>query len=115
MIDYDVLEKLVDREAIAEFRARAMNPERPHLQGTAQNPDIYFQNREAANKYYDAAPDIVQPVMDELAKEIGRQYKLFDYVGDPDAETIHLDDGHRRGKRPRKRSTTSTRAARNWA
>jgi pyruvate-ferredoxin/flavodoxin oxidoreductase len=81
VIDYDVFEKLADKEAIAEFRARAMNPERPHLQGTAQNPDIYFQNREAANKYYDAAPDIVEAVMDELAKEIGRQYKLFDYVG----------------------------------
>jgi len=88
VIDYDVFEKLADKKAIAEFRARAMNPERPHLQGTAQNPDIYFQNREAANKYYFAAPDIVQAVMDELAKEIGRQYKLFDYVGDPNAENI---------------------------
>jgi len=88
VIDYDVFEKLADKKAIAEFRARAMNPERPHLQGTAQNPDIYFQNREAANKYYFAAPDIVQEVMDELAKEIGRQYKLFDYVGDPNAENI---------------------------
>ena len=88
MIDYDVFEKLADRKAIAEFRARAMNPEHPHLQGTAQNPDIYFQNREAANKYYDATPDIVQAVMDELAAEIGRKYKLFDYVGAPDAENI---------------------------
>ena len=88
MIDYDTFEKLVDRKAIAEFRARAMNPDHPHLQGTAQNPDIYFQNREAANKYYDATPDIVQSVMDELAAEIGRKYKLFDYVGAPDAENI---------------------------
>ncbi len=88
MIDYDTLEKLVDKEAIAEFRARAMNPEHPHLQGTAQNPDIYFQNREAANKYYDAVPEIVEAVMNELSAETGRKYKLFDYVGAPDAENI---------------------------
>jgi pyruvate-ferredoxin/flavodoxin oxidoreductase len=88
LIDYDTLDKLADKKAIAEFRARAMNPDHPHLQGTAQNPDIYFQNREAANKYYDATPEIVESVMNELAKEIGRQYKLFDYVGAPDAENI---------------------------
>ena len=88
MIDYDTFEKLVDRKAIAEFRARAMNPEHPHLQGTAQNPDIYFQNREAANKYYNATPEIVEAVMNELAAETGRKYKLFDYVGAPDAENI---------------------------
>jgi len=88
LIDYEVLDKLADKKAIADFRARSMNPEHPHLQGTAQNPDIYFQNREAANKYYMDTPDIVEKVMDELSKEIGRQYKLFDYVGAPDAENI---------------------------
>ncbi len=88
MIEYDTFEKLVDRQAIAEFRARAMNPEHPHLQGTAQNPDIYFQNREAANKFYNATPEIVEAVMNELAAETGRKYKLFDYVGAPDAENI---------------------------
>ena len=60
LLDYEKLDALVDRKAIAEFRARAMNPEHPHLQGTAQDPDIYFQNREAANKYYDAVPGIVE-------------------------------------------------------
>jgi pyruvate-ferredoxin/flavodoxin oxidoreductase len=87
-IDYDTLDKLVDKQAIADFRARAMNPDHPHLQGTAQNPDIYFQNREAANKYYMATPDIVEDVMNELAAAIGRKYGLFEYVGAPDAENI---------------------------
>ncbi len=71
-----------------EFRARALNPEHPHQQGTAQNPDIYFQNREAANKFYDATPEIVQNTMDEFAKKFGRSYHLFDYVGAPDAEKV---------------------------
>ncbi len=88
LIDYDTLADMADRDAIAEFRARAMNPDHPHLQGTAQNPDIYFQNREAANKYYDATPAVVEQVMDELYKVIGRRYGLFDYVGAPDAENI---------------------------
>ncbi len=65
-----------------------MNPEHPHLQGTAQNPDIYFQNKEAANKYYDETPAIVEQVMDEFYKAVGRKYGLFDYVGAPDAENI---------------------------
>ena len=88
LLDYETLDKMVDKQAIADFRKRSMNPERPHLQGTAQNPDIYFQNREAANKYYDATPEIVEKVMDEFYKAFGRRYGLFDYVGAPDAENI---------------------------
>ena len=88
LLDYETLEKLADKKAIAEFRARAMNPEHPHIQGTAQDPDIYFQNREAANKYYEAVPEIVEGVMDEFYKAFGRKYGLFDYVGAPDAENV---------------------------
>ena len=88
LLDYETLDKLADKEAIADFRARAMNPDHPHLQGTAQNPDIYFQNREAANKYYDATPEIVEAAMDEFYKAFGRKYNLFDYVGAPDADKV---------------------------
>ena len=88
MIDYADMDKLLDRDAVARFRARAMNPNHPHLGGTAQNPDIYFQAREAANKYYDAIPEIVQHYMDEVGKITGRSYHLFDYVGAPDAENV---------------------------
>ena len=88
MLDYEGLGELMDQDAVAEFRARAMNPEHPHQQGTAQNPDIYFQNREAANKYYEAVPEVVQDVMDRFAQKFGRQYHLFDYVGAPDADKL---------------------------
>lgn len=87
-LDYDKLASMVDQEAIADFRKRALNPEHPHLQGTAQNPDIYFQNREAANKYYDATPAIVEQVMQDFYKVFGRKYNLFDYAGAPDADRI---------------------------
>ncbi|MEG0785278.1 MAG: pyruvate:ferredoxin (flavodoxin) oxidoreductase, partial [Christensenella sp.] len=88
LLDYDKLAEMVDPKTIEEFRARGMNPDHPHQQGTAQNPDIYFQNREAANKYYDATPGIVQDIMNEFAKTFGRQYHLFDYVGAPDAKHV---------------------------
>lgn len=88
MLEYDDLASLVDWDAVKEFRKRAMNPEHPHQQGTAQNGDIYFQNREGANKYYEATPAIVQEVMDEFAKKFGREYHLFDYVGAPDADKV---------------------------
>ncbi len=88
MLDYDDLASMIDWDTVKEFRARALNPEHPHQQGTAQNPDIYFQNREAANKYYLATPEIVQNTMDEFAKKFGRAYHLFDYVGAPDAERV---------------------------
>ena len=88
MIDYEDMAKLVDYDAIKEFRQRAMNPEHPHLRGTAQNPDIFFQAKEASNKYYEATPEIVQKTMDELAKVTGRQFHLFDYYGAFDAENV---------------------------
>ncbi|MBQ1821000.1 MAG: pyruvate:ferredoxin (flavodoxin) oxidoreductase, partial [Clostridia bacterium] len=88
LIDYADMDKLLDRDAVAAFRARAMNPDHPHLGGTAQNPDIYFQNREAANNYYTKIPEIVQHYMDEVGKITGRHYHLFDYVGAPDAEKV---------------------------
>ncbi len=87
-IDYEDMDKLLDRDAVAAFRARALNPEHPKQGGTAQNPDIYFQGREAANKYYDAVPAIVEKYMEEVGKITGRKYNLFDYVGAPDAEKV---------------------------
>lgn len=90
LIDYEDMDKLLDRDAVAAFRARALNPEHPHQGGTAQNPDIYFQGREAANKYYNAIPGIVQHYMDEVGKITGRHYHLFDYVGAADAEMSSL-------------------------
>ncbi len=87
-IDYEDMGKLLDYEAVKKFRERALNPEHPHLGGTAQNPDIYFQNREAANKYYDAVPAIVEDYMDKVSALTGRPYHLFDYVGAPDADRV---------------------------
>ena len=86
--EYDEIAKLVDWDKVKEFRARALNPEHPHQAGTAQNPDIYFQNREAANKYYEAIPAIVEGYMKKIAKLTGRAYKLFDYYGTEDAEEV---------------------------
>ena len=87
-IDYADMAKLLKTEYVDEFRRRALNPEHPQLQGTAQNPDIYFQNREAANKYYLAAPAIVEKYMKQVSKLTGREYHLFDYVGAPDADKV---------------------------
>ena len=86
--DYDEMAALVDMKDIEDFRARALNPEHPVQRGTAQNSDTYFQNRETANKYYDATPAIVQKMMDKVNKLTGRNYHLFDYVGAPDADRI---------------------------
>ncbi|NLW16877.1 MAG: pyruvate:ferredoxin (flavodoxin) oxidoreductase, partial [Firmicutes bacterium] len=88
VIEYDEMRTLLDMEAVAKFRQRALNPERPHQRGTAQNPDIYFQNREAANRYYAATPAIVAEVMEQVGKLTGRYYKPFDYYGAPDAEHV---------------------------
>ncbi|MGF3584286.1 MAG: pyruvate:ferredoxin (flavodoxin) oxidoreductase [Thermoplasmatota archaeon] len=88
MIDYDDLAKLVDWDAIKKHRERALNPEHPHLRGSAQNPDIYFQVNEAANKFYQAVPGIVEEEMRKVEKLTGRAYHLFDYVGAPDAERV---------------------------
>ena len=88
MIDYEDIAKLVDWDAVKRFRARALNPEHPHQQGTAQNPDIYFQNRERANSYYLATPAFVEAAMQKVGDLTGRRYNLFDYVGAPDAEKV---------------------------
>ena len=87
-IEYDEMKALVDMKDIEDFRARALNFEHPVQKGTAQNSDIYFQNRETANKYYDATPAIVQEMMDKVNKLTGRNYHLFDYVGAQDAENV---------------------------
>ncbi len=79
---------MVDDQLVLAHRQRALNPERPVIRGTAQNPDVYFQAREAANSYYLAVPTIVQDEMDKFAGLTGRQYKLFDYIGAPDAEHV---------------------------
>lgn len=92
-IDYDEICSITNFDKIRAFRDRAMNPEHPHQQGTAQNPDVYFQNREAANKYYDATPAVVQETMDKVYKLTGRRYNLFDYVGAPDADRIIIAMG----------------------
>jgi len=88
VIDYEDFAKLVDYEALKEFKKRALNPERPVTRGTAQNPDIFFQAREASNPYYLAIPEIVENYMAEISKITGREYHLFNYYGDPEAERV---------------------------
>ncbi len=88
VIDYDTITELVELKTIEEFHSRALNPEKPRVKVGAQNPDVYFQGRETVNRYYLEAPAIVQNTMDIVAKKIGRQYHLFDYVGAPDADRI---------------------------
>ena len=92
-ISYEDIAKLVDWDAIKAFRSRGMNPEHPHQGGTAQNPDIYFQGREAANKNYLATPAIVEKAMKDVESITGRSYHLFDYVGAPDAERVIIAMG----------------------
>ena len=87
-IPTDVIRQMIDEEYVEDFRKRALDPEHPTMRGTASNPDVTFQLREVCNKYYDATPAIVQEYMDRLAKLTGRAYKLYDYVGAPDAESV---------------------------
>ncbi len=82
------LRAMIDEELVRAHRARALSPDRPVIRGTAQNPDVYFQERETVNPYYFATPHIVQDVMDKFAQVTGRQYRLFDYFGAPDAERV---------------------------
>ena len=82
------LEPLIDREALAEFRQKALNPMKPVMRGMAENPDHFFQHREACNGFYTNVPAIVQHYMDEIGKITGRSYHLFDYYGDPEAERV---------------------------
>ncbi|MBQ3892586.1 MAG: pyruvate:ferredoxin (flavodoxin) oxidoreductase [Mailhella sp.] len=88
VIDYEDIRKVVNWDNVQAFRESAMNPEHPHQRGTAQNPDIYFQNREASNPYYDAVPSIVVDAMKRVASITGRSYKPFDYYGDPEADRV---------------------------
>lgn len=88
VMNYDDLAKIVDWDAIKRFKARGLNPERPYQKGTAQNPDIYFQAKEAANRFYTDLPDIVEGYMQEIKKITGREYHPFNYYGAPDADRI---------------------------
>ncbi|MBQ6924855.1 MAG: pyruvate:ferredoxin (flavodoxin) oxidoreductase, partial [Kiritimatiellae bacterium] len=92
-IPTDVIRQMIDEEYVEDFRKRALDPEHPTMRGTASNPDVTFQLREVANKYYEATPAIVQEYMDRLAKLTGRAYKLYDYVGAPDAEYVAIAMG----------------------
>ncbi|TDT59665.1 pyruvate-ferredoxin/flavodoxin oxidoreductase [Enterobacter sp. AG5470] len=93
VLEYDELAPLLDTDALDRFRRNALNPDHPVIRGTAQNPDIYFQEREAANRYYAALPDIVEGYMAEIAAITGREYHLFDYYGAEDAEQIIIAMG----------------------
>ena len=93
VIDYDTIWPLVNWEKIRSFRNRALNPDHPTLAGSAQNPDVYFQNSEASNGAYEAFPRIVQEVMDRVGGAIGRRYHLFDYSGHPEADVVLVSIG----------------------
>ena len=93
VLEYDELEGLMDYEALEEFRRNALNPNDPVIKGTAQNPDIYFQTREAVNKYYDDVPTIVEEYMNKITELTGRKYSCFDYYGAPDADRIIIAMG----------------------
>jgi len=88
MLADEDLQAMINMEKVFEHRQRALSPEHPVLRGTAQNPDVFFQIRESANRFYDACPQKVQGVIDKLGKLVGRSYHLFDYAGSPDAERV---------------------------
>ena len=91
--DYADLKEMVDMDAVKAFRERSLNPEKPALRGSAENGDIFFQHREACNKYYQALPAIVEEYMDKVNKKIGTDYKLFNYYGAPDADRVIIAMG----------------------
>ncbi len=93
VLDYEDLKPFVDWDKITEFRQKSLNPERPVTRGTAENPDIFFQAREAINPYYDSFPEIIQEKMDAISKLTGREYNLFDYYGAPDATKVIIAMG----------------------
>lgn len=93
VIDQEDLEKLVDYDALQNFRDSALNPSHPVTRGTAQNPDVYFQMCESINKHYDDIPEIVEQYMNEITKITGREYHCFDYYGDPEADRIIIAMG----------------------
>lgn len=92
-LDQDALKEMISDKSLAAFRNRALNPNKPVTKGTAQNPDVFFQAREACNPYYDAVPDIVARYMGEISELTGRHYLPFDYYGDPEAENIIIAMG----------------------
>ena len=93
VVDQDDLAPLLDRQALADFRARALNPDAPVARGMAENGDVFFQHREACNPYYEAVPEIVEAYMAEITKITGREYHLFNYYGDPEAERVIIAMG----------------------
>ena len=93
MVDYADLGKILDWDAVKKFRRNALNPDHPVIRGTAQNPDIYFQEREAVNRYYDALPELVEEAMAQMAKITGREHHLFDYYGAKDADRVIIAMG----------------------
>ena len=92
-IEYEEFKELLDKDALEEFRSHALNPEHPMLRSTVQNPDVYFQVREANNLFYDAIPGIVEDYMEQINKLTGRDYHLFNYYGNPEAENIIIAMG----------------------
>jgi pyruvate-ferredoxin/flavodoxin oxidoreductase len=92
-IDYAELADMLDMDDVDAFRRNSLNPDHPVLRGTAQNPDIYFQEREVSNKYYDALPEIVEGYMAQITKITGREYHLFNYYGAPDADRMIIAMG----------------------
>jgi pyruvate-ferredoxin/flavodoxin oxidoreductase len=93
VLEYNELAQLVDMDEVKAFRRRALNPDHPVTRGTAQNPDIYFQEREVVNTYYDALPEMVEGYMAEITKLTGREYHLFNYYGAPDADRLVIAMG----------------------
>ena len=93
LIDEEALKGMVSTKSLAKFRAKALSPDAPVTRGTAQNGDVYFQAREACNQYYDAVPDVVARYMGEISELTGREYRPFDYYGDPEAENIIIAMG----------------------
>ena len=93
LIDEAVLKDMISTKSLAKFREKAMNPDSPVTRGTAMNPDVFFQVREACNQYYEAVPDIVARYMGEISEATGRDYRPFDYYGAPDAENIIIAMG----------------------
>jgi pyruvate-ferredoxin/flavodoxin oxidoreductase len=88
LVSDDAIRAMIDDDLVVAHRLRSMSPDRPTIRGTSQNPDVYFQGRESVNQYYDACPGIVQEYMDQFAAHTGRSYRLFDYVGAPDADRV---------------------------
>ena len=91
--DYEDLKDMCDMDAVAEFRKHALNPEHPHMRGSHENGDIFFQHREACNKYYAALPAVVEQYMDKINAKLGTDYKLFNYYGAPDADRVIIAMG----------------------